>query len=143
MVTFSANSPDEPITNPKDTLLAWFKVNERDNDARNYRYHEIPEHYVWNQTQHKWTRRKQGNCIGHVYTSSPSQGERHYLRILLHHISGATSYVDLKTTQDGVTHRTFKETGMALGLLESDEEWDECMSEAAVSFMLTSYIHCL
>ena len=24
---------------------------------------------------------------------------------------------------------------MALGLLESDEEWDECMSEAAVSFM--------
>ena len=29
MVTFSADSPDEPITNPKDTtLLAWFKLNQ-------------------------------------------------------------------------------------------------------------------
>ena len=44
------------------------------------------------------------------------------------------SFEDLKTC-NGVTHRTFKETALALGLLESDDEWDECLSEAAVSFM--------
>ena len=31
--------------------------------------------------------------------------------------------------------KTFKETALALGLLESDEEWDSCLAEAAVSFM--------
>ena len=45
------------------------------------------------------------------------------------------SYDDLKTTLDGITHTTFKETTIAYGLLESDEEWDQCLSEAAVSFM--------
>ena len=57
------------------------------------------------------------------------------MHILLHHIPGATSYDDLKTTLDGITHTTFKETAIAYGLLESDEEWDQCLSEATVSFM--------
>ena len=70
-----------------------------------------------------------------MYTTNPSQGERHYLRLLLHHIPKATSFTDLKRSPDGVVHRTFKENALALGLLESDEEWDECMSEATISFM--------
>ena len=57
------------------------------------------------------------------------------MRILLHHIPGAKNYTDLKTSPDGVTHKTFKETAIAFGLLETDEEWDECFSEAAVLFM--------
>ena len=70
-----------------------------------------------------------------MYTTSPSQGERHYLRILLHHLAGATSFTELKTTPNGVICNTFKETAIALGLLETDEEWDKCLSEAAGSFM--------
>ena len=57
------------------------------------------------------------------------------MRILLHDIPGAKCYTDLRTTPDGVVHRTFKETAIGFGLLENDEEWDECLSEAAVSFM--------
>ena len=57
------------------------------------------------------------------------------MHILLHHIPGATSYDDLKTNHDGITHTTFKETAIAYGLLESDEEWDQCLFEATVSFM--------
>ena len=53
----------------------------------------------------------------------------------LHHIPGASKFADLKTTPDGVIYKTFKETALALGLLESDEDWEKCMSEAAVSFM--------
>ena len=66
---------------------------------------------------------------------NPSQGECHYLQILLHHVPGVTSYTDLTKTPDGVTHRTFKEAAFALGLLESDEEWDQYLAEVSVSFM--------
>ena len=136
MVTFNEGKPEEAISNPKNTtLLAWFKLNQSDPEANSLKYHEIPEHYVWNSSQHKWTKRKQKRCIGHMYTTNPSQGERHYLRILLHHIPGAIDYTDLKTSPVGITHSTFKETAIAYGLLETDEEWHECLSEAAVSFL--------
>ena len=36
---------------------------------------------------------------------------------------------------NGEVHKTFKETALALGLLESDAEWDECLHEATISFM--------
>ena len=117
------------------TLLGWFKLNKTDPDARKFKYHEIPEHYVWNSNLYKWTSRKQGYSIGRMYTMNPSQKERHYLCILLHHIAGATSYADLRTLPDGTVCDTFKDTALALGLLESDDEWNECMSEAGVSFM--------
>ena len=130
------DTPQEALATPKDTtLLAWFNLNQSDPNARNFKYHEIPEHYVWNERQHKWTPRKQHNSIGQMYTTNPSQGERHYLHMLLHHIPGATCYTDLKTSPDRVIHTNFKETALAFGLLESDEEWDECLSEAEVSFM--------
>ena len=121
MIVFNKDNVEEAISNPKHTTLtALFKLNQNDPDAHMLKYHEIPEKYVWNSTQHKWTQRKQAKCIGRMYTTNPSQGERHYLRILLHHIPGATSFVDLKTTPDGVIHKTFKETAITLGLLESD-----------------------
>ena len=78
---------------------------------------------------------EKNRCSGCMYTTNPAQGERHYLQILLHHIPGATSYTDLKVSPDGIVHKTFKQTALAFGLLESDEEWSDCMSEAAVSFM--------
>ena len=135
-VLFQENDVAEAITNPKNTtLLAWFKLNEVDADAQMLKYHEIPEHYVWNQAQHHWTKRKRGRCIGHLHMTNPSQGERHYLRILLHHIPGAKSFEDLKMSPDGMLLSTFKETAIAYGLLESDAEWDNYLSEASISFM--------
>ena len=126
----------EAITNPKNTtLLAWLKLNQVNADAQMLKYHEIPEHYVWNQSQYHWTKRGRGRCIGHLYTTLPSQGERHYLHILLHHIPGAKSFDDLKMSTDSVLLSTFKETAIAHGLLESDAEWDNCLSEASISFM--------
>ena len=69
-----------------------------------------------------------------AYTN-PSQDERHYLHILLHHIPGAKSFEDLKLSPDGMLLSTFKEMAIAYGLLESDAEWDNCLSEASISFM--------
>ena len=59
----------------------------------------------------------------------PSEGERYYLRILLTHIKGATSFNNLKTI-NGYVCRTFKETCIHLGLLQDDAEWNTCLHEA-------------
>ena len=36
---------------------------------------------------------------------------------------------------DSMLLNTFKETAIAYGLLESDAEWDNCLSEAPLSFL--------
>ena len=60
-VYFQENNVAEAITNPKNTtLLAWFKLNQVDADARMLKYHKIPEHYVWNQSQHHWDKKEKG-----------------------------------------------------------------------------------
>ena len=119
MITFNDENPEEALSNPKNTtLLAWFKLNQNDPDAHSIKYHEIPEHYVWNSSQHRWTKRKKGRCIGHMYTTNPAQGEWHYLHILLHHIPGAKAFADLKRSPDGTILTTYKEVAMKLGLLE-------------------------
>ena len=57
----------------------------------------------------KWTKRKQGRCIGCMYTTDPARGERHYICLLLHHIPGAMSFTDLKTSPDGSVQKTYKD----------------------------------
>jgi hypothetical protein len=61
----------------------------------------------------------------------PSEGERYYLRTLLSHVKGATSFDHLKTV-NGHTCRNFKEACIRLALLEDDNEWDACLLEASV-----------
>ena len=49
IITFNERNPKAALSNPQETtLLAWFKLNHSDPKAVNYKYHEIPEHYVWN-----------------------------------------------------------------------------------------------
>ena len=63
MITFNKENPGEAVSNPKNTtFLAWFILNKNDLTARQLKYHEIPGHYVWNSSQHKWTQRKKGRC---------------------------------------------------------------------------------
>ena len=120
----------------KDTThLGWFKLNSSDPNKHKFKYHEIPEHYVWSTSCHKWTQGEMGRCIGCVYKTSPSQGERHYLHLLFHHVVGATNFADPRASPAGEVFTTFKATAMKLGLLDTDEEWEECLSEAATSFM--------
>ena len=44
-------------------------------------------------------------------------------------VTCATSFNDLKTV-NGVQYSTFYETCLALGLIESDEEWNRTIQEA-------------
>src|SRR5581483_4734651 len=60
----------------------------------------------------------------------PSEGERYYLRTLLTHVKGATSFDDLKSV-NGYLYETFKEACIHLGLLQNDTEWVTCLYEAS------------
>jgi hypothetical protein len=78
--------------------------------------------------------------IGRMYFVSPKAGEKYYLRLLLCHVAGATSFEDLRT-HAGITYASNKEACIARGFLEDDKEWDRCLWEVkdtAMPFQLRS-----
>lgn len=133
-VVYKEGKAEEALQNFKDTTLtSWFKANIEIQEARNIPYHLFPEHFTWNASTCTWKKRKLGNTIGRLYLANPAEGERFFLRLILHHSPGCKSFQDLLTLEDGTVCNTFKETAMKRGFLQNDEEWIECMSEAAAS----------
>ncbi|EUC56136.1 PIF1-like helicase, partial [Rhizoctonia solani AG-3 Rhs1AP] len=135
------------VANAKDTTLtAFFKLNSHaDAETRRYAnelvYQEIPSRFSWHKPSRKWRLRrlKRNNdgvvqftsgALGRMYFAPPNSGERFYLRTLLTVVRGPTSYEDLRTF-NGAVFGSFKEACIARGLLESDEEWAQCLAEAA------------
>ncbi|ONM00916.1 hypothetical protein ZEAMMB73_Zm00001d030376 [Zea mays] len=109
-------------------------------EARGILYHDFPEWYTWQSGKGKvWQRRKRdtGGQVGRIVSAHPAEGERYYLCVLLNHMTGATSYVDLRTV-DGVILSTFREAAERRGLLESDNTLDECLTERVIFQMPSS-----
>ncbi|XP_061999597.1 uncharacterized protein LOC133716991 [Rosa rugosa] len=99
--------------------------------ARQYLYREFPEHYKWDGRHKTWEARETNQkVIGRIYTVSPSEGEKFYLRVLLNHVRGPKSFEDLRTV-DGVLQPTFKKAVEERGLLEDDESIRQCLREAS------------
>lgn len=122
-------------------LVAWFDLNQTDTFACTLTYRQISEHYTWQVKVNirQWRRRRRAGptsarAVGRMYSAHPSQGERYYLRILLNHVRGATSSLNLRTC-DGVQCATFREAALMRGLLEDDQHWDACLTEASSSLM--------
>ena len=104
------------------TLLEWFKLNERDNDARSLLYTTVPEHYTWSTKDKIWTRRQKGRmAIGRVYSVSNKNQELFALRRLLNIVKGATSWNDLLQV-DGYVHCSFQQACEARGLLHDNSD---------------------
>ncbi len=76
----------------------------------------------------KWTIRQRGCCVGRLYFVSPSISECYFLHTLLTKAKGAI-YFEALHTVNGVVHDTFKSTCIALGLYDSDDEWNACLEE--------------
>jgi hypothetical protein len=112
------------------TLTAWFDANKNHEEARQTTYNDFPQTWVYNKTKKKWTPRQKGFAIGRMYFASPSSGERFYLRTLLTVVKGATSFEDLRTF-NGILLPTFKDACKERGLLRDDQEWIQCLKEAA------------
>lgn len=122
----------------KSKLLAWFRLNQKDLSARKYLYLQIPEYYTWNGKNAEWKPRKRGKdtTIGRMYTVSPTDREKYFLRLLLLHVPGAKNFQDLRKVE-GFAHvfETYQEACVARGLLDDDKEWDICLTEAEVMQM--------
>ena len=113
----------------KTHLTQWFTANATFPDAANYTYQEFPQHFVWVAKQKIWKPRERGFAIGRIRFVHPAAGETFYLRLLLTVIKGAKSWNDLKLV-DGVQHPTFQAACVAMGLLQDDGEWNQCLAEA-------------
>ena len=101
--------------------------------ATDLTYLDFPSFYTWDGTKRKWNRRKRpfkSDTIGRIYTSHPSSGDKFYLRMLLCKVKGPTSFQQLKTFGGQIYH-TYKEAGLARGIIAEDSEWKECLTEAA------------
>ena len=133
MIYFQPGAEEEAIgisETRKTKLTAWFELNRRDPCAREYLYKDIPEHYVW--VNYGWQKRRRfSNCIGRMYTVNPADCERFFLRILLLHKRGATSFEDLKIVEGQICD-TFSSAAKVLNLIEDDGEWKRCLEEASV-----------
>lgn len=116
----------------RTTLTAWFEANRVYEDACDLLYVDFPTKFVWKDKEREWKPRQRKFAIGRIYFCGPKAGERYYLRLLLHHVTGPKSWEDLKSVPGHQQpFRTFREVCLARGLLESDQQWHTCLTEAA------------
>lgn len=143
-VYFTEGNLQQVIENPpQTTMIAFFAMYMVDEFAKTLLYHEVPAYYTW--SNKKWQRKKRGQdvddyksgikrdtALGRVYTIHPNYSECYYLRLLLHHVRGPTSFNDLKTV-NGEIMPTYRAACQARNLLESDTHWRDTLSDAAIS----------
>ena len=127
----NAQAVVEEQGNKDTTLTAYFKANVDYPHARLLLYQDFPSKFVWNKSNRKWKLRQKGTAIGRMYYAHPNSGERFYLRTLLAAVKGATSFEDLRQVDGGDPFPTFHQACLARGLLEDDNEWRQCLQEAA------------
>jgi len=133
---FQASSdPRDVIEQAKGTkLMAWFKLNRHDNTAHMFTYPEIPANYSWK--KNKWhSRARNLHVLSRLVLVHPKDRERFCLRLLLLHVKGATDYADLRSVpwmNNGEPFLSYREAALARGLLTDDNEWQDCLQEAAV-----------
>jgi ATP-dependent DNA helicase PIF1 len=120
----------------KSMLTKYFETDRKDADARDILYRDFPEHYTWN-SKDKFCKKRVRECIfqvGRIVQAHPGEGERYYLRVLLNHVAGATSFTDLRIV-DNVEYATFREAVEKRGLIEGDNAWEDALSEATIYAM--------
>ncbi|KAK2989281.1 hypothetical protein RJ640_000031, partial [Escallonia rubra] len=88
-------------------------------DGPTYLYSKFPKHHVWNYGYLPWEPRHLCLSVGRILCTNPAEGERYYLRLVLLHVRGPTSFNALKTV-DG-----------AYGLLEGDNAIEEFLQEGS------------
>ncbi|CAE1250270.1 unnamed protein product [Acanthosepion pharaonis] len=149
---FSVDRAMNVAARTKDTTFtAFFKLCRQNEFTRTLMYPDVPSYYVWKK-KNTWARRKCGAnvevypgvkkdaTLGRVFMVRQSRQECFYLRLLLHDISGPTSYNNLRTV-NGVLCDTFSEACLRLGLFEDDSHWDATMAEGALLKMPSALRH--
>ena len=96
--TDNLNNVVQSEKSQRSMLTKYFNVNRSNPAAHEYLYREFPEHFTWNKSKKFWKPRNVKRIqIGRLVYANPAEGERYYLRIMLNHVRGATSYENLRT----------------------------------------------
>ncbi|XP_042961368.1 uncharacterized protein LOC122296047 [Carya illinoinensis] len=145
LVSFRAhedlNNVLNSYTSKNSMLTEFFYRNQIDENARKLLYREFPEKFVWDSQCRIWTpRKKKKTVIGRIVTANPFEGERYYLRMLLNHIRGATSFEKLRTV-NGVVLPMYREAATSHGLLNKDSSLEDCLEEACLYQIPSSLRH--
>ncbi|KAL7108666.1 hypothetical protein ACP275_06G126400 [Erythranthe tilingii] len=132
-LVFNENQPlksvlERPIAR-QTIFLAWFEANKTYPPARELRYAEFPQHYVYKDDSRVWVPRKKRFTIEKVTNVPPTKGEDFYLRLLLNVQRGCKSYEDIRTVAGNV-YATFRDACYIFGLLEDDKEYIGSIREA-------------
>ncbi|CAN0925705.1 ATP-dependent DNA helicase PIF1 [Linum grandiflorum] len=114
----------------KTMLTEWFTLNRTYPSARKLTYAEIPQNFIWDKQCSQWVPRKQGFVIGRIASVPPQANDVFYLRLLLTKIPGALTFEDLRTV-NGIRYNDYRQACQALGLLATDDEWNEVMAEVS------------
>ncbi|XP_021721222.1 uncharacterized protein LOC110688767 [Chenopodium quinoa] len=110
-------------------LTKIFQLNVKLGFGAIWLYNEFCEHYVWDASAKRWKKRRNKNiCVGRLAFVGPSEGERYFLRLLLHNVKGPKSFEALRTV-NGHLCNTFQQAALKLGLLEEDDSVDRCLQE--------------
>ncbi|XP_076065050.1 uncharacterized protein LOC143039083 [Oratosquilla oratoria] len=119
----------EKKVNADTHLTAFFKICRRDEFARTLYYYQMPLHYVYNIRTNRWEQRKTvRGSLGRIRAVTSKAVELFFLRLLLTHKKGPTSYEDLRTV-DGVMYDTNLEAVKASGLLSDASVWSETVMD--------------
>jgi hypothetical protein len=136
-VVFDEGNEENVIEAQRDTeLTKFFDFNQKFPNTR-VTYVDFPKEFTWNNKNKEWKVRKRClDTIGRVHAMNPLAGDVFYLRMLLHHdqCKGKTSFEDLITVQ-GIHHESYQEVCRVLGLLQDDREWEEVLTEGALTKM--------
>lgn len=113
------------------TLMAWFKLNQENPDARQYLYTAIPNYFTFSKQTRSWNMRRVPDLklVSRIYCVHAKDRERFALRLILNNVPGATSFTFLRTI-NGHIYNTFHEAATILGLLENSNEAIICINEA-------------
>ena len=61
-------------------------------ETRHLKYMNFTDFYDCNKNLKTWTKSQEKESVGRMVFVSPNDGERYFLRLLLTHVTGATSY---------------------------------------------------
>ncbi|XP_044966515.1 uncharacterized protein LOC123426713 isoform X1 [Hordeum vulgare subsp. vulgare] len=112
----------------KSMLTEYFLANQQHVWARDILYKDFPGSFTWQRAKY-WRPRQKQHQVGRIVSAHLAEGERYFLRVLLNHVSGKTSFEDLRTV-DGVLCDSFREAAERLGLIEADNTLDESLTES-------------
>lgn len=111
----------------KSMFIEYFNYNQNHDYCRQFNYLEFATKHIWkNGTWIKRTYNKK--VLSRLFFSSIKNKKRFCLRILLMHIKGPKSYLDLRTI-NGILYDSFEKACEAANLLNNSENWHDYFSE--------------